>query len=195
MATANHQQPISHRVAQQASTQQKVAQYAFLGAFDDALNLMQRYQQPGGFRSYVRERLKFIAPIGALMAMTSLGCAAATVLYIGGTRPMLVLLSILLVPFVLLGSFFVQAYVFGFWLENRALAKALRHSPAGAGPIAARLRKAGINVGAVPRVPWVLAALFLLLPLAMLTMVTPWLGILLIVLLIAAPVAYARLDR
>jgi hypothetical protein len=143
----------------------------------------------------VRERLKFIAPIGALMAMTSLGCAAATVLYIGGTRPMLVLLSILLVPFVLLGSFFVQAYVFGFWLENRALAKALRHSPAGAGPIAARLRKAGINVGAVPRVPWVLAALFLLLPLAMLTMVTPWLGILLIVLLIAAPVAYARLDR
>jgi hypothetical protein len=195
MATANHQQPISHRVAQQASTQQKVAQYAFLGAFDDALNLMQRYQQPGGFRSYVRERLKFIAPIGALMAMTSLGCAAATVLYIGGTRPMLVLLSILLVPFVLLGSFFVQAYVFGFWLENRALAKALRHSPAGAGPIAARLRKAGINVGAVPKVPWVLAALFLLLPLAMLTMVTPWLGILLIVLLIAAPVAYARLDR
>lgn len=195
MATANHQQPISHRVAQPSTAQEKVAQYVFLKAFDDALNLLQRYQQPGGFRGYVQERMRFIAPIGALMAVTSMGCAAATVLYIGGTRPMLVLLSILLVPFVLLGSFFVQAYVFGFWLENRALAKALRHSPAGTGPMAARLRKAGINVGSVPPVPWLLAAIFLLLPLAMLAMVMPWLGILLIVLLIAAPVAYARLDR
>jgi hypothetical protein len=194
MATANHQQPISHRVGQ-PSPQQKVTQYVFLRAFDDALNLLQRYQQPGGFRSYVRERMRFIAPIGALMAVTSMGCAAATVLYLGGTRPMLVLLSILLVPFVLLGSFFVQAYVFGFWLENRALAKALRHSPAGSGPMAARLRKAGINVGSVPPVPWVLAAIFLLLPLAMLAMVVPWLGMLLIVLLVAAPVAYARVDR
>lgn len=195
MATANHQQPISHRVTQPSTAPEKVAQYMFLKAFDDALNLLQRYQQPGGFRGYVQERMRFIAPIGALMAVTSMGCAAATVLYIGGTRPMLVLLSILLVPFVLLGSFFVQAYVFGFWLENRALAKALRHSPAGTGPMAARLRKAGINVGSVPPVPWLLAAIFLLLPLAMLAMVMPWLGILLIVLLIAAPVAYARLDR
>ena len=196
MATAKPQhaeQPISHKV-RQPSTQQKVAQYAFLGAFDDALNLLQRYSDGGGFRNYVRERMKLIAPIGALMALTSLSCAAATVLYLGGTRPMLVLLSILLVPFVLLGSFFVQAYVFGFWLENRALAKALRHSPAGTGAIAARLRKAGINVGSMPPVPWVMAALFLLLPLSMLVMVTPWYGILLVVLLFAAPAAYVRLE-
>lgn len=182
-------------VNQQQSTQQKVAQYVLLGALDDALNLVQRFQEGGGFKDYVLERLRLIVPIGVLMAITSIGCAAATVLYLGGTRPMLVLLSILLVPFVLLGSFFVQAYVFAFWLENRALTKALRHRPAGAGPIAARLRKAGINVGSVPPVPWVLAALFLLLPLAMLTMVVPWLGVLLIVLLISAPVAYVRLDR
>jgi hypothetical protein len=195
MATANHQQPISHKVAQPSTTQQKVAQYVLLGALDDGLNLVQRYQEGGGFRNYVQERMRLIAPIAVLMAVTSMGCAAATVLYVGGTRPMLVLLAILLVPFVLLGSFFVQVYIFGFWLENRALAKALRHRPAAAGPVAARLRRAGINVGAVPPVPWVLAALFLFLPLAMLAMVVPWLGILLIVLLIAAPVAYAKLDR
>ena len=74
---------------------------------------------------------------------------------------------------MLLGSFFVQAYVFAFWLENRALAQALHHKPAAAGPIAARLRKAGIDLGALPPVPWVLAALFLFLPLAMLVIVSP----------------------
>jgi hypothetical protein len=185
MATLNPQQ----------STQQKVAQYLLLGVVEDALNLVQRYQEGQGFQGYVVERMRLIVPVGLLMGITSIGCAAATVLFLGGARPALVLLSILLVPFVLLGSFFVQAYVFAFWLENRALAEALHHSPAAAGPIAARLRKAGIKVGAVPPVPWALAALFLLLPLGMLMIVVPWLGILLATLLIIAPVAFARLDR
>jgi len=180
---------------QQQSTQQKVAQYVLLGVLEDALNLVQRYQEGGGFKAYVLERMRLIVPVGLLMGVTSIGCAAATVLYLGGTRPTLVLLSILLVPFVLLGSFFVQAYVFAFWLENRALAQALHHSPAAAGPVAARLRKAGIKVGALPRVPWALAALLLFLPLGMLIIVVPWLGILLTALLIIAPVAFARLDR
>lgn len=185
MATLNPQQ----------STQQKVAQYLLLGVLEDALNLVQRYQQGGGFKNYVLERMRLIVPVGLLMGVTSIGCAAATVLYLGGTRPTLVLLSILLVPFVLLGSFFVQAYVFAFWLENRALAQALHHRPAAAGPMAARLRKAGIKVGALPPVPWALAALVLFLPLGMLIIVIPWLGILLTALLIIAPVAFARLDR
>jgi len=180
---------------QQQSTQQKVAQYVLLGVLEDALNLVQRFQEGQGFRSYVLERMRLIVPVGLLMGATSLGCAAATVLYIGGTRPTLVLLSILLVPFVLLGSLFVQAYVFAGWLETRALAKALHHNPAGAGPLAARLRQAGINVGSIPPVPWILAALFLVLPLGMLTIVVPKLGMALIVLLVLAPVAFARLDR
>lgn len=180
----------------QQSPQRKVMQYLLLGVVEDALNLVQRYQEgQGGFRSYVLERMRFVVPVGVLMGVTSIGCAAATVLYIGGTRSTLVLLAILLVPFVLLGSFFVQAYVFAFWLENRALAQALHHSPAAAGPIAARLRKAGIKVGALPPVPWALAALFLFLPLGMLMIVVPWLGILLTALLIAAPIAFVRLDR
>lgn len=184
MATLNPQQ-----------STQKVVQYLFLGVLEKALNLVQRYQEGGGFKSYVLERMRLIVPVGLLMGVTSIGCAAATVLYLGGTRPTLVLLSILLVPFVLLGSFFVQAYVFAFWLENRALAQALHHRPAAAGPVAARLRKAGIKVGALPPVPWVLAALVLFLPLGMLIIVVPWLGILLTALLIIAPVAFARLDR
>lgn len=185
MSTANGQQ----------SPQQKAMQYVLLGAVEDALNLVQRFQEGEGFKNYVLERMRLVVPVGLLMGVTSIGCAAATVLYIGGTRSTLVLLAILLVPFVLLGSFFVQAYVFAAWLETRALAKALHHSPAAAGPMAAKLRKAGINVGSIPPVPWALAALFLFLPLAMLIIVIPWLGILLIALLIAAPIAFVRLDR
>lgn len=184
MTTANRQQAA-----------QKVAQYLLLGVVEDALNLVQRFEEGQGFQSYVLERMRLIVPVGLLIVVTSIGCAAATVLYLGGTRPTLVLLSILLVPFVLLGSFFVQAYIFAGWLETRALAKALHHSPAAAGPLAARLRKAGINVGSIPPVPWALAALFLVLPLGMLTVVVPKVGIVLIALLVAAPVAYARLDR
>ena len=108
---------------------------------------------------------------------------------------MLVLLAILLAPFVLIGSFFVQMYVFGAWLENRALAQALHHSPRRSGPLAARLRKAGIDMGTLPPVPWALAALFLFLPLAMLTEALPKLGFSLIALLVVAPFVYARLDR
>jgi len=166
-----------------------------LDPLDDGLNLVRRFREGQGFRSYVMQRRGLLAPFGLLMALTSIGCAAATVLYLGGTRPALVLLAILLVPFVLVGSFFVQAYVFASWLEGRALAKALHRTPPRAGPITARLRKAGIDLGAMPPVPWVLAAVFLVLPLAMLFSVVPKLAVALIALQILAPFAFARLDR
>jgi hypothetical protein len=44
-------------------------------------------------------------------------------------------------------------------------------------------------------VPWVLATLFLVAPLAALVAVHPRLGIALVVIEILAPFAYARLDR
>jgi hypothetical protein len=173
----------------------QIAQSLLLDPLNEGMNLVRRYQEGQGFKSYVQERIKLLVPIGLLMAVTSVACAAATVLYLGGTRSVLVLLAMLLVPFVLIGSAFVQAYVFVSWLENRALAKALHRGPPAAGPIAARLRKAGIDMGAMPPVPWVLAAIFLVLPLIMLASVVPKLAIALIVLQIAAPVVFARLDR
>lgn len=173
----------------------QIAQSLLLAPLNEGLNLVRRYQEGEGFKSYVRERTALLVPIGLLMAVTSVSCAAATVLYLGGTRSVLVLLAMLLVPFVLAGSAFVQAYVFVSWLEGRALAKALHRGPPAAGPITARLRKAGIDLGAMPPVPWVLAAIFLVLPLIMLASVAPKLAIALIVLQVAAPVVFARLDR
>jgi hypothetical protein len=173
----------------------QIAQSLLLDPLNEALSLYRRYQEGKGFKYYVAERMALLLPIGLLMAVTSIACAAATVLYLGGTRSFLVLLAILLVPFVLLGSAFVQAYIFLSWLEGRALAKALHRKPRPAGPIAAKLLEAGIDLGSRPPVPWVLAALFLLLPLAMLWLVVPQLAFLLIALHVAAPFAFARLER
>jgi putative flippase GtrA len=116
-------------------------------------------------------------------------------MYLGGLQPILVLLSLLLAPIILVGSAFVQGYVFFSWLENRALAKALRRAPRPAGPIAARLRKAGIDLGTMPPVPWILAFVFLFLPLSMLVAILPGVGMALIALHIVSPVVFARLDR
>lgn len=184
MATANRDQSAQHKVAQH-----------LLGVVNEALNLVRRFQEVPGFRAYVLGRLWLVLPIGVLMIVTSIGCAAATVLYLGGTRPLLVLLAILLVPFVLVGSLFVQAYVFFFWLESRALAQALHRSPPARGPVARWLRqKLGVDMGSLPPVPWTLAAIFLLLPMAMLVMLTPIVGSVLILLHVLAPIVFARLE-
>jgi hypothetical protein len=172
----------------------RVAQH-LAGVLKEALNLAHRFQEGEVFRSYVLRRMWLLVPVGLLMLLTSIGCAAATVLFIGGTRPLLVLLALLLVPFVLAGSFFVQAYVFLSWLEGRALARTMHRSAPAPGSIAARLRKLDVDMGSFPPVPWTLAAIFLLAPMAMLVMVALKSALALIVLHLLAPVLFARLDR
>ena len=173
----------------------EIAQSLFLDPLNEGLNLFRRFQETQGFRSYVMERRPLLAPIGLLMLLTSIACAAGTVMYLGGTRSALVLLAMLLVPFVLVGSLFVHAYMLAAWLEGRALARALHRKSPPAGPISAKLHKAGIDMGSMPPVPWVLAALFLVLPFVMLWAVTPKFAFALIALHIATPFVFARLDR
>lgn len=173
----------------------QIAQALFLDPLNDGMNLVRRYQEGQGFRGYVMGRTMLLAPIGVLMVLTSLACAAATVMYLGGLQPILVLLSLLLAPVILVGSGFVQAYVFLSWLENRALAKALHRAPRPAGPIAAQLRKAGIDLGTMPPVPWILAFVLLFLPFSMLVAIMPGVGMALIALHIISPIVFARLDR
>ena len=59
---------------------------------------------------------------------------------------------------------------------------------------AAHLHKAGIDLGAAPPVPWVLALLFVLLPFLMLWAVVPMLAFVLVLLHVLAPFAFARLE-
>ena len=51
------------------------------------------------------------------------------------------------------------------------------------------------DLGEMPPVPWALAAIFLVLPLAALVLAAPKLAFAVIVLQILAPIAFARLDR
>ena len=122
-----------------------------------------------------------MAPAAVRIVIASLACALGLVLFVGGTRPVLVLFSLVLAPFVLAGSVLVQAYIFVSWLETRALTHALGHRMT-------RRRK-------LPIVQSLLAALFVAAPLAMLCSVAPTIGFTIVALMVAAPFAYARLDR
>lgn len=145
----------------------------------DALNLAHRLKEGAVFRNYLARRLGLVVPLALLALATSIACTAATVLYIGGTHSLLLLLAFFLIPVVLFGSLFVQAYVLLSWLEGRALAKAYPQ----------RMRRPPL-----PAVPWLLAGLALGAPLFFFVLLAPELALPLIGLLIAAPVVYARLD-
>lgn len=163
----------------------------------DAMNLAQRFQQGELFRKYVVERMWLVVPAAALMLATSLALAFGIVVYVGGTRPMTVLLALLIAPFVLAGSLFVQAYLFLSWLEGRALARSLgRRARKARGRAVAWIEgHLDADLGSLPPVPWLLAGIFLGLPLAILVLAAPKLAFAVIVLQLLAPLAYARLDR
>src|SRR5688572_450060 len=163
------------------TTAMATAKHLLLGVLEDGVDLANRVQANRPFRTYLEERAWLVVPAAVLIVIASLACAMGLVLFVGGTRPLLVLFSLVLAPFVLAGSVLVQAYVFVSWLEKRALAQALGH----------RLpRRGGVMV-----VPSLLVALFVATPLAMLSSVAPTISVTILVLLIAAPFAYARLDR
>lgn len=168
-----------------------------LVVLNDALNLAHRLKEGAVFRNYLAKRLPLVVPLGLVVVATSIACTAATVLYIAGTRSFLLLLAIFLIPVVLVGSLFVQTYVMLSWLEGRALAKAYPHRRRPpAGPIAGLIqRRLGADMGEVPPVPWLLAAVALGVPLALFLLLSPSYALATIALLIAAPVVYARLDR
>jgi hypothetical protein len=182
---------------QEESARQGIEQFLPLGILKDAANLVHRLREGEAFPRYVRKRVRLVVPMGALFLSTSIASAAATVVFLAGTSSLILLPALLLMPFVLLGSLFVQGYVFFSWLENRALARVYgkRARPA-QGPVAVWLRKTlRADLGQWPPVPWLLAALCLFLPLAMLLSVATKAAFVLLALHGLAPILYARLDR
>lgn len=147
-----------------------------LETFEDAHRLFRHAQENEPFRRYLSRRTALLAPVAAAMVLTGIALAAGTVVFLGGTSSLLVLPAILLVPVVLAGSVFIQLYLFGTWLELRAIAEALGHA-----------------TGRFP-VPWALVVGLFLVPFAMLAAVS-WLAAVGVVALTAsAPLLYAHLD-
>lgn len=157
-------------------------------------NLLRRYQKGDAFRRYVDDRAMLIIPVAALFLIFSVATTAGAVVTIGGTHSFLVLLMLVAAPFLIAGTFLVLTFVFFSWLENRSLALML-----------ARVKKParqhgwrGVLMGVLaarPRVPWILVAVFVVLPLLLLAQLSPAAAALMLLVALGAPVAYAFLDR
>lgn len=154
-------------------------------------NLLRRYQKADAFQRYVDDRARLIVPAAALFLVFSLATTTGAVVTLGGTHSFLVLLMLILAPFLLGATFAVLAFVFFSWLEHRSLAQALartRKPAIGRGPLHAVLAE-------LPSVPWLLVALFVLLPLFLLAQLSLAAAALMLLVLVGTPAAYAWLDR
>lgn len=154
--------------------------------FADARDLAARFQNSLGFQEYLRLRMILLVPAGFVYLLISVACAAAIVIFLAERHSLLALPGLILAPVILVGSLFVQAYVFFSWLEDRALARALGRRG---------FVRWGIDMGKVPPVPWVMAAVFVLVPLGILAALAMPAALVLVVLGFAVPVLFARLDR
>ena len=186
MATSGPEDSLPQRLGQQ-----------LLGPLEDALGLVRRYRELESFQDYIGANLRLVAPACVLILVAGIACGLTPIMLLVGTRPIASLGGLLLAPVALVGSLFVLALVFFSWLEERALAKSLGHRTGRAPGGLARWirRKLHVDLGKAPRVPWLLAALFVVLPLALLAGHAPVVGVLLIALLVAAPIVYARFER
>jgi len=177
--------------------QELIRQYLPTETLSEARNLLHRFQEGEAFKLYVLRRIWLVIPVGLVIVLVGLACAAATVLFFAAGGSWLALPAFVLAPFILIGSLFVQLYVFFSWLESRALAKAFRRRARPAQGAFARwlAKKTGADLGTLPPVPWILAAVVLAAPLAMLALVAPKIALLLIPLALLTPILYAVLDR
>jgi hypothetical protein len=186
MATTQPQDSLPQRLGQQ-----------LLSPLEDALGLVRRYRELDSFQEYIGANIRLVVPAALLIAVTAIACGLTPIMLLVGARPAASLAGLLLAPVVLFGSLFVLALVFFSWLEERALAKSLGHRT---GPAPGKLarwlkRKLRADLGKAPRIPWLLAALFLAAPLFLLAGHAPGAAVPLIVLLVAAPILYARFEH
>lgn len=156
----------------------------------EAPGLLRRYRESDAFRRYVDDRAPLVISVSVVFLMFSLATTAGTVVSIGGTRSLLVLLMLVLAPFLLAGTFLTLMFVFFSWLENRSLTLSLAR-------VKKPARRADVRavLAALPRVPWLPAALFVGVPLALLASLSPGAAAVMVLLGIAAPATYAFLDR
>ena len=167
-----------------------------LGPLEDAMSLASRYREVDEFRDYLGRRVHLVIPALLLIVVTAIACALAPAIALVGVRAVSALAGLLLAPVVLIGSLFVLGLVFFSWLEERSLVRTLGRRRARE-PKALRWirKKLGADLGRPPHVPWLLAAVFVAVPFAMLLNLVPAIAASLLALLVAAPLTFARLDH
>jgi hypothetical protein len=148
----------------------------------EARNLAARYAKGEGFRRYVRHRAALVLPTLALFVGISVALGLG-LFGVMGTHQFGVLLAMVLLPFVLFGSFALQAFVFFAWLELRALAP----MP----PPEASLRQ---RLGKPPPIPWISCAILVLIPFLLLALASLKAASLVLMLALLVPLVYTILE-
>ena len=163
---------------------------------EDALALAARFRDVEGLSRHAARRKPLLQAASAVLVLLGFACGAGVFIFLAGLRTWLTLPAVLVAPLVALGSLFVLFFVFFSWIEGRALAQALGHRAGPPpGPIARWLRKKlRADLGAMPPVPWLPAALLVFLPFALLLAGAPLAGIAMLLVALATPIVYARLD-
>jgi hypothetical protein len=157
----------------------------------EARNLAQRYDKGGSFRQYVSARVALVVPVLAILLANSIALGLG-LFAVMGTKSLGIFLAMVLVPFVLLGSFALQIYVFLSWLELRALEPMLAHKDA---PVrATRIARLRSRLGKPPPIPWIAAAVLLFIPFLLLALASLKAASLVLAGAILTPVVYALFD-
>jgi len=181
----------------EGSLQFRVLRFALLDPIEDARDLLRRLQSNEMFQRYLRERWLHALPLVAGVVLAGLALSGGAMAFIVRAGTLLALMAtVVYVPIVLVGSVLVQAYVLISWLEERSLAKLQEHRRTrDRGPIGRWLaRRLRIDLGPLPRVPWIPALVLLVLPAAMLASVAAPVAAGLVVFLTVAAVFYATRD-
>lgn len=160
--------------------------------FSEARNLAQRYEKGDAFRRHVEARLALVLPVLLLFVACSIALGLGVVALMG-TSALRTFLGVLLMPLILIGSLFLQIYVFFSWIELRALEPMLAHHSAGGRHT--WLTKLRSRLGKPPAVPWVPTVLFLLVPFVLLVLASLKIASLVLAAAILLPLVYAHLDR
>lgn len=175
----------------------RILRHALLDPIDDARDILRRLQNNEAFQHYLRKRALRVLPLVAGIVLTSLASSAAAMFFFLRAGTLLALAATIVVaPIVLIASCSVQAYVLLSWLEGRSLAKLQEHRrPRHRGPIGQWLvRSYRIDMGPLPRVPWIPALVFFLLPAAMLARAAAPVAAALAAFQMVAAIIYARRD-
>lgn len=163
----------------------------FAATIEAGTALVQRYQRGAAFRNYVKMHgVELVVAVLVLIAI-ALACTAGTIVFVGGRSSWRVLLVLIAAPLVLLANLGLLLYVFFSWIEGRAVTTPQPHGQLGAWVQA----KLGANLGAPPPVPWLLVALFVGLPFLMVLWLSWPTALVLLLLAVATPLLYARVDQ
>lgn len=177
-------------------TQSRIVKFFVAGPAGDAKRLLYRFREVDSLSLYIGRNKWLVTCAVLVILLTSLASLLGMFTLLPDMHWFFVLPLLVLLPIFLAGSLFVQMFVFFSWIEGRSLARVLGRRRKPRGPVAKwLLRKFGLDMSPFPPVPWILAVVFLFLPLGLLSHVWPLAALGVIMLGVAMPILYARFDR